>query len=90
MRVPQQLIRQNRAVMARADARPWLPHITCPTLVVCGQGDRLTPPAHSVEIAAAVPRARLELLADCGHLLTLEQPTRVSQLLLDWLAQIEG
>jgi pimeloyl-ACP methyl ester carboxylesterase len=84
-----QLIAQNRAVMAREDARPWLPHIACPTLVVCGEGDLLTPPEHSREIAAAVPGARLELLADCGHLLTLEQPARVNGLLLDWLAQID-
>ncbi len=85
-----QLIAQNRAVMARADARPWLPAIRCPTLVLCGLGDLLTPPEHSREIAAGVPGARLELLADCGHLLTLEQPARVNQLLLDWLAGIDG
>jgi pimeloyl-ACP methyl ester carboxylesterase len=85
-----QLIAQNLAVMARADARPWLPLIACPTLVVCGQGDLLTPPEHSREIAAAVPGARLELLADCGHLLTLEQPEAVNRLLLDWLAVIDG
>jgi pimeloyl-ACP methyl ester carboxylesterase len=82
----QQLIAQNRAVMAREDARPWLPAITCPTLVVCGQGDLLTPPEHSREIAAAVPGARLELLAHCGHLPTLEQPAQVNRLLVDWLA----
>lgn len=86
----QQLIAQNRAVMARADARPWLPAIRCPTLVLCGLGDLLTPPEHSREIAAGVPGARLELLADCGHLLTLEQPARVNQILLDWLAGIDG
>jgi pimeloyl-ACP methyl ester carboxylesterase len=83
-----QLIRQNRAVMARADARPWLPQIACPTLVACGRGDLLTPPEHSIEIAAAVPGARLELLDDCGHLLTMEQPDAVSRLLLGWLAGV--
>jgi pimeloyl-ACP methyl ester carboxylesterase len=84
-----QLIAQNRAVMARADARPWLPEVRCPTLVVCGQGDLLTPPEHSREIAGAVPGARLELLADCGHLLTLEQPAQVNRLLLAWLAAVD-
>jgi pimeloyl-ACP methyl ester carboxylesterase len=85
-----QLIAQNRAVMARADARPWLPAVRCPTLVACGQGDLLTPPEHSREIAGLVPGARLELLADCGHLLTLEQPAQVNRLLLEWLAAVEG
>ncbi len=81
-----QLIAQNRAVMARPDSRPWLAGIRCPTLVVCGQSDLLTPPEHSREIAAAIPGARLELIARCGHLLTWEQPGCVNALLADWLA----
>jgi pimeloyl-ACP methyl ester carboxylesterase len=80
-----QLIAQNRAVMARADLRPSLPAIGCPTLVVCGRDDRLTPPEHSQEIADAVPGTQLELLDECGHMLTWEQPARVNALLLDWL-----
>ena len=86
---PQALIRQNRAVMAREDLRPCLPSMRCPTLVVCGQSDLLTPPECSQEIAAAIPGARLELLSDCGHLLTLEQPERVNALLLEWLASLD-
>lgn len=81
-----QLIVQNRAVMARADYRPLLADIRCPTLVVCGESDLLTPPEHSREIAAAIPGARLELIKGCGHLLTWEQPGRISALLADWLA----
>jgi pimeloyl-ACP methyl ester carboxylesterase len=83
-----QLIQQNRAVMARQDFRPLLPQIQCPLLVMCGESDLLTPPECSREIAAAVPQARLELLAECGHLLTMEQPARVNALLLDWLGGI--
>lgn len=41
------LIRQNRAVMTRADLRPALGTITCPTLVVGGADDQLTPPERS-------------------------------------------
>jgi pimeloyl-ACP methyl ester carboxylesterase len=83
-----QLIAQNGAVMARADLRPSLPAIGCPTLVVCGRDDRLTPPEHSQEIAAAIPGARLELIDECGHLLTWEQPARVNALLRDWLRRL--
>jgi pimeloyl-ACP methyl ester carboxylesterase len=82
----EQLIRQNRAVMARADSRPLLPRLTCPLLVACGEADALTPPEHAAEIAALAPRARLEVIAGAGHMLTLEQPGRVNALLLDWLA----
>ncbi len=81
-----QLIAQNRAIMARADLRPLLPRITCPTLLVCGESDLLTPPEHSQEMAALIAGARLELLPVCGHLLTWEQPQRINALLIDWLA----
>ena len=83
-----QLIAQNRAIMARPDARPLLPQITAPTLVLCGESDVMTPPECSRELATLIPGARLELLPKCGHLLTWEQPERVNALLLDWLASL--
>ena len=83
------LIRQNRAVMARQDLRPHLAALACTTLVVGGLNDQLTPPDCSREIAAAIPQARLHLLADCGHMLTWEQPQAVTQLLVDWLAGLD-
>jgi pimeloyl-ACP methyl ester carboxylesterase len=84
-----QLIAQNRAVMARADMRPWLADIRCPLLVACGDGDLLTPLEHSREIAQLVPHARLEVVPDAGHLMTWEQPQRVNALLLQWLASLQ-
>jgi pimeloyl-ACP methyl ester carboxylesterase len=86
---PDQLVRQNRAVMARADSRPLLAAIRCPLLVAVGDSDLLTPPECSEEIAAAVPQARFERLADCGHLLTMEQPARIAALLRDWLVDAQ-
>lgn len=83
-----QLIRQNRAIMARPDARIHLADVRCPVLVVCGESDQLTPPECAREIAALVPQARLEILVQCGHMLTMEQPARVNALLLEWLADI--
>ena len=86
-----QLIAQNRAVMARDDNRPHLGAIdtrACPTLVLCGEADALTPPAVSREIAAAVPGSRFEVLPRCGHMLTLELPAAVAGHLAQWLAQV--
>jgi pimeloyl-ACP methyl ester carboxylesterase len=48
-------IRQQQAIIGRADARPGLGAIGCPTLVLVGDGDQLTPPELSVEIADAIP-----------------------------------
>jgi pimeloyl-ACP methyl ester carboxylesterase len=86
----EQLICQNQAIMARPDSRPLLPGIHCPTLVVCGDSDQLTPPEASRELAAGIPGARLHLLPRCGHLLTWEQPAAVNELLLGWLPQVLG
>ena len=81
----EQLIRQNRAVMARMDSRPRLSRIGCPVLVACGEADGLTPPDQARELAAALQKARLEIVPGAGHMLTMEQPVRVNALLLDWL-----
>ena len=83
-----QLVRQNRAVMARPDARPHLHAVRCPTLVLCGEDDQLTPPERSREIAALVPGATLVTLPDCGHMLTMEQPAAVNAELVRWLGLV--
>jgi pimeloyl-ACP methyl ester carboxylesterase len=83
-----QLIAQNRAVMAREDMRPWLHAVRCPVLVACGDADLLTPLAMSQEIAGAIPQAQLEQVERAGHLMTWEQPEAVNRLLLQWLADL--
>lgn len=82
------LIRQNQAVMARPDLRPELPRLRCRTLVMVGEADALTPPEHAQEIAAAVRGAEFVSVPGAGHMLTLEQPAAVAQLLLDWLLEL--
>ena len=83
------LIRQNRAIMGRPDARAHLPAVSCPTLVLCGDADRLTPPDCSQEIARLIAHAELQMLAQCGHMLTMERPHEVSAALLGWLETLE-
>jgi pimeloyl-ACP methyl ester carboxylesterase len=80
-----QLIAQNRAIMARPDSRPLLPTIRCPFLMMWGDSDALTPPECGREIVAAIAHAQHEELPACGHLLTWEQPERVNQRLIAWL-----
>ena len=85
-----QLIRQNRAVIVRPDARRHLPEVRCPTLVMCGDADRLTPPECSREIAALVQEAQLVIVPRCGHMLTMEQPAVVNATLLTWLQSLSS
>ncbi|MGP1678497.1 MAG: alpha/beta fold hydrolase [Burkholderiales bacterium] len=79
-------VRQQQAIMSRADSLGLLATITCPTLVLCGRQDALTPLARHEEIAAGIKGARLEVIEDCGHLSTLERPDAVNAALRRWLA----
>lgn len=81
-------IRQQCAIMARPDSRPLLPAIRCPTLVVVGRDDLITPPAIAEEMADAIPDANLVTIKWCGHLSSLEQPEAVSDALTAWLGRI--
>lgn len=79
-------LRQQQAIMSRPDSRPGLSAIKCPTLVLVGDDDQATPPELSREIAAGIPGARLVVIADSGHLSTLEQPERVTEALVAWMS----
>jgi pimeloyl-ACP methyl ester carboxylesterase len=79
-------IRQEAAIIARPDSRPDLAGIRCPTLVLVGDADVLTPPDCAAEIADGIDGARLVTVADCGHLSPLERPEPVTQALVEWLA----
>lgn len=79
-------LRQEQAIIGRPDARAGLAAISCPTLVLVGDGDELTPPHRSQEIAALIPGARLVVVPDCGHVSTLERPAAVTAALVAWMA----
>jgi pimeloyl-ACP methyl ester carboxylesterase len=78
-------VRQQEAIMARVDSRPELRRIQCPTLVLCGRDDVITPVDGHEEMAAEIPGARLVVLDDCGHLSTWEQPEAVTAEMRRWL-----
>ena len=59
--------------------------IGCPTLVLVGEGDELTPPELAKEIAGGISGAKLVVVPGCGHLSTLEQPEAVNAALVGWL-----
>ncbi len=81
-------LRQQEAIIARPDSRPDLAAIACPTLVLCGQEDTLTPPALHEEMAAGIAGARLVIVPQSGHLSPLEQPAAVTAAMQPWLAAL--
>ena len=79
-------IRQERAIISRSDSLPLLPRIACPTLVMCGRQDALTPLALHEELSAGISGSRLEIVEECGHLSTMERPVETSAAIGRWLA----
>ena len=51
------------------DSRPWLAQIAQPTLIIAGENDPAVPLAHAQMLAQGIPGARLERIANGGHLL---------------------
>ena len=70
------------------DARPALGGIVCPTLILAGSYDPITPVACSEEIAAALPQriAQLEIFEGAGHGVHRDQPDKAERVLRAFLA----
>jgi 3-oxoadipate enol-lactonase len=80
----------SRAVVAVANRQPVETEVTSisvPTQVIVGADDVAIPPFNAERLAARIPAARLEMIPDCGHSSTLEQPQTITKLLREFLAQ---
>jgi 3-oxoadipate enol-lactonase len=61
-------------------------HIKCPTLILVGDQDGVTPLANARAIAAAVPTARIRIVPATAHLTMLERPEAFNAALIEFLA----
>lgn len=62
----------------RFDLRERLHDLRCPTVVVCGDADRMTPLKHSAELHASIAGASLAVVPGAGHMAMIERPAAVS------------
>jgi 3-oxoadipate enol-lactonase len=76
----------QRGMALRPDSGPTLATITCPTLVVVGDEDGLTPPPEAEKLVAGIRGARLERIPGAGHLPNIEQPAAFNEALTRFLA----
>lgn len=73
------------------DVRPALAGLTqTPVLIVAGSRDVLTPPAHSDQLAEALPTAELVVIPGVGHILQLERPGAVTDAIFGLLERPLG
>ncbi len=69
-------------------AKAEQPKIKCPTLIVVGDQDVVTPLANAQAIAAAVPSARIRIVPATAHLTMSERPELFNAIVLEFLAEI--
>lgn len=81
---------QQKATMERPDSRPLLADISCPTVVIHGQGDRLIAPDNGQELAATIPGARMRWIDHAGHFALREQPDACADALTEFLTDLSA
>ncbi|MGP9822354.1 alpha/beta fold hydrolase [Salinarimonas sp. NSM] len=83
---PDVFVRQSRALASRAGQEETLRAHRGPTLVLCGEDDRLCPVKRHTLMHELVAGSTLEIVPGAGHLPTLETPDAVNAALARWLA----
>lgn len=74
--------------IAGVELLPKLPRVTCPTLVMGGRFDRITPPINQSEIARALPDARLHIFERSGHSPHIDQPLEFLDVVMSFLDEV--
>ncbi|MYS52469.1 alpha/beta fold hydrolase, partial [Streptomyces sp. SID6013] len=68
--------------LAAFDVRGELGRVGVPTLVLAGSDDQVTGPAEARTLVAGIPDARLAVVPGASHLVPVEQPAAVTDLLV--------
>jgi 3-oxoadipate enol-lactonase len=76
------------AMMARPDSTGLLKSIACPTLVLVGEQDVLTPVAVARQMQRDIMGSMLEIIPGAGHLSNLEQPQAFGAALARFLRRV--
>lgn len=62
-----------------------LPNIKCPTCIIWGKQDNVTPPDVAIEMNRLIPNSELFWIDQCGHAAMMEKPNEFNNILLEWL-----
>ena len=73
---------------ARPDSRALLADIRCPTLIVVGEDDVLTPPSEAELMANGIAGSQLVIMKNVGHLPNLENPVEFNRVLQEFLSSL--
>ena len=79
-----------RGLRSHIMLRDDMANLSVPTLFIWGEADAFAPPSNGQEVAAQMPVAQIEILADAGHLPYLDQPDAVAALITKFLTDPSG
>ena len=82
---PEVFVRQSRAMQRRPDAQKELHNLRVPSLILCGEHDKITPPKRHMFMAELIPYAEIATIDDAGHFPMLETPQKTSLALEAWM-----
>jgi 3-oxoadipate enol-lactonase len=86
---PQGAASALRGMAVRGDQTEFLREINCPTLIVVGDLDLITPPADAEIMNREIRGSRLEVVAGAGHVSNIERPAEFNRALENFLRALE-
>ena len=88
LKTPPQVLHGDYAACDAFDVMKRLGEIRCPTLIICGTADVLTPPKYSIYLRDHIPEAELVLVDGAGHMVMLEKPEVVARAVAEFVASL--
>jgi 3-oxoadipate enol-lactonase len=87
---PEAVAQACYGLASRRDSRSLLVDIKLPTLIVAGSEDALVPSAQAEIMHSEIQDSSLVVIEQCGHLINLEQPKVLDQVVSNFLKQLHG
>ena len=82
---PEVFVRQSRALQDRDDQQSTLKDLNIPVLIMCGAEDKLCSLEKHELMHNIINDSKLEVVMDAGHMPTLEQPQKTTEVIKSWL-----
>ena len=85
---PQGAASALRGMAVRPDQTELLREINCPTLIIVGSLDQITPPADADLMKREIRGSRLEVIEGAGHVSNIERPAEFNRALENFLREL--
>jgi pimeloyl-ACP methyl ester carboxylesterase len=85
LKTPPSVLFSDFLACSQFDMSERLLEIKTPTLILCGEHDRMMPPKFSHSLRDALPNARLSMIENAGHMAQLERPAAVADAMRNFL-----